>query len=155
MMEENPNSIVHLLIKHEEAIADLYAICSRVFTDNADFWNMLVIEEKAHADVLRELRRRLETEQVLLNPRKFNTTGVQTAIDHVNKQKPAVEDGSCTMVRALAIALDIEQAIIDRNFFEVFDTDSAVIKREFAELRTHTIEHSGRLAALLRKMKGE
>jgi rubrerythrin len=148
-------SIIDLLIRHEEEIGNLYKACAVKFPDSAGFWQTLVIEEQAHADVLRQLEKQLVTQKVFLNDRKFNVTGVQTAIDHVNRQKQMVEEGSLTLLQIMSIALDIEQAIIDRNFFEVFDTDSPSMKREFADLRTHTVEHVRRISTKLDTLRGQ
>jgi len=145
--------ILDLLIQHEEAIGSLYKACTITFPDLAKFWQAFVLEEKAHADVLRILATSLKTEKVFLNNRKFNVTGVHTAIDHVNKQKQLVEAGTVTILQVLAVALDIEQAIVEKDFFEVFETDSPSMRQEFAALRKHTLAHVERMAAMLKLVR--
>ncbi len=145
--------IIDLLIQHEEAIGSLYRACAAVFPDHARFWQAFSLEEKAHADVLRSLAAHLKTERVFLNNRKFNVTGLQTAINHVNRQKQLLGEGGVTPLQITSIALDVERAIIDRDFFEVFDTDSPSMKREFVSLRQHTCEHVGRMETMLNLLK--
>jgi rubrerythrin len=154
-VESHGVSIILMLTRHEEVIGSLYNACSLRFPDTAKFWQTLVLEEKAHADVLRTLEKQLATQKVVLNHRKFNVTGIQTAINHVEKQKQNVEKGSVNLLQALAMALDIERAIIDRDFFEVFESDSFMMKREFNELRKHTSEHIGRITAKLEECRNQ
>lgn len=141
--------IIDLLIQHEEAIGSLYKSCAIIFPNFAEFWQEFVIEEKAHADVLRMLAEQLKEEKVFLNDRKFNVTGVTTALEHVSRQQRLVESGTLTILKVLAITMDIERAIIERNFFEVFETDSVLMKREFAALKKHTAAHVERMATML------
>ena len=152
MNEMSQNSIIDMLVLHEELLARLYAICRAQYPDGADFWHALVVEEKAHAQVLRELEIILKTEQVLLNPRKFNNAGVQTSLEHVNKIIADIQTGNITHRRAVALALDTERAIIECEFFRLFDTDSAAMKREFEELRKHTAQHIERIVRKLAEL---
>ena len=147
------NPMLALLIKHEEAIADLYASCSHAFPREKDFWLSLVIEEKAHVHVLFELEQYISARKVHLNTRKFNAAAVSTAIGYVNSQKQRVSTGQCSLIQTLVIALDIERAIIEKDFFEVFESDLAVIKHEFRELRNHTAEHAKRIATMIETEK--
>ncbi|MDD4869725.1 MAG: ferritin family protein [Kiritimatiellae bacterium] len=148
-------SILDVLIQNEEAVGSLYKACALKFPDFAEFWQRLVMEEKAHADILRELAKQLKTQQVFLNERKFNVTGVRTTINHVNKQRQLVEAGSVTLLQVTAIALDIERSIIDREYFEVFETDSLSMKKEFEALKEHTSEHAERIAAALNQLRNQ
>lgn len=150
---DHGHSLLLLLIQHEEALSSLYGTCGLRFPDHVEFWQTLVFEERAHADVLKELSRHLETQEVSLNERKFNVTGIQTAINHVNKQQQITEAGLLTIIQAMAIALDIERAIIEREFFEIFETDSPLIKREFDYLKKHTNEHIARIAGKLDQLR--
>lgn len=147
-MEETDQGhvLLSLLIQHEEAIGSLYKAFALRFPDLAEFWQGLVVEEKAHAEVLAELSIHLKTQKVFLNKRKFNVTGVQTAINYVNKQSQSTGSGTLNILQAMSTALDIERAIIDREFFEVFESDLPSIKREFEDLREHTAEHINRIA---------
>jgi len=147
------DSMLDLLIRHELALAGLYATCGQVFPEHSDFWNTLVLEEKAHAQVLKTLQTTMLTQQVFLNARKFNRIGLQTAIDYANKQRRAVLAGEHAIMQALIIALDIERAIIEKDFFEVFESDLAVMKHEFRELRDHTLEHSNRITAMIETLR--
>ncbi|OGV70255.1 MAG: hypothetical protein A2283_00345 [Lentisphaerae bacterium RIFOXYA12_FULL_48_11] len=153
MNESTNNALIDLLIKNEEAIGSLYKACALQFPGFAEFWQKIALEEKAHADVLRELAKHLQNQKVLLNHRKFNTTAVQTTIDYILKQREKVESGSMTLLQVLAAAQDIEQSIVDRDFFEVFETDSASMRLEFAALRKHTVEHTACITAALNKLR--
>lgn len=152
MNESTVRGIFDLLVRHEAAMSDLYQMCASLFPEAAEFWRTLVLEEKAHADVLGELAKHLLTDGVYFNEGRFNVFGIQTAIDHIDKQKHRIESGSCTLRQAIAIALDIERAMIDRDAFHVFETDSPMMKREFEALKRHTSEHIARISAKLSQL---
>jgi rubrerythrin len=153
MNNSTNNDLIKLLIENEEAVSSLYKTCALKFPDFAEFWQKLATEEKAHAEVLRELAKQLTAQRVFLKERKFNVTGVQSTIDYVNKQEEHVKSNSVTLLQVLALAHDIEQSIIERDFFEVFETDSPSMKKEFEALRKHTSEHAGRLSTVLNQLR--
>jgi hypothetical protein len=49
------------------------------------------------------------------------------------------------LITALSIALNIEQSMIERKFFETFDTDSAELKHVLHDLTASTNEHIKRV----------
>jgi len=145
--------ILDLLIQHEEAVRNLYKACVRKFPKQADFWGTLVREEQAHAEVLIALARELKAENVFLNDRKFNTVGVNTAIAHINKQRQLTETSNTPFLQVVAIALDIERAMVEKDFFDIFETDTPAMKQEFTALRKHSAEHAHRIAKMLDQLK--
>lgn len=159
VVEISDENTVHpalaMLIQHEIVLADLYQACTVAFPDDIVFWETLVQEEKAHANVLQELALQLRTQTVYLNERKFNVLALQTAIDHIENRKAAVQSESLTLLQTLASALDIERAVIEKEFYRIFDTDSAAIRQEFMALKTHTAEHAARIANKLEQARLE
>jgi hemoglobin-like flavoprotein len=46
-----------------------------------------------------------------------------------------------SILEAMASSINIENGMIERNFFEVFESDSPEIKKTFNMLREATLEH--------------
>ncbi len=141
MNDLSNHEIVNLLIEHEAAIASLYTAMSLGLPEMKDFWGRLIREEKAHAEVLRMLQRRLEAGGVFLNTRKFNEAAIRSSIDYIQRQVAKIATEGITKLRALALALNVEQAMLENELFRVFESDSADMKHEFQALRGHTVIH--------------
>ena len=141
MIDTTNSDIVRVLEEHEEVIGSLYAAFADCLPQMGDFWRKLAAQEKAHADVLRSLRKRLEFHGVMLNTRKFNRQAVQTSLGFIRQLLERIPREPMTPVRALSLAADYEQAMIEKDFFAVFESDAAEMKRDFQALRNHTARH--------------
>lgn len=135
------DEIVGILEEHEEALASLYSAFRDQLPEWAPFWNQLVNEEHAHAIMLSMLREHLETGGVHLNPRKFTLAVVRASINYLHQETDKVRTEECTPLRALGVALNFERALIEDQFFAVFEADTREMVKEFEELREHTLAH--------------
>jgi hypothetical protein len=140
-MKTSADDVLEHLQQHEEAIADIYEVFSDRLRSMAAFWTHLVAEEKSHAMVITMIRKAIGTNNIKLDTHKFKTAAVQTAIDFICRQAVQVRDQGITPMKALALAIDLERAMIERDFFCVFESDSPVIRKEFTALREHTLAH--------------
>jgi hypothetical protein len=145
--------LLDLLQRHEEAIADIYAVFSHQIPSMKTFWAKLANEEISHAMVITMIRKAIGNDNLSLDTRKFNVTAVQTAIAFISRQTEQIRTQGTTPIKALALATDLEKAMIEREFFSVFESDSPVMKKEFIELHEHTIQHQNMLQSMLDKEK--
>ncbi|HAS82820.1 MAG TPA: hypothetical protein DCS43_09150 [Verrucomicrobia bacterium] len=147
------NDLLERLQQHEEAVAEIYATFGDRIPCMADFWSNLVNEEKSHAMVINMIRKAIGNANLSLDTRKFNMTAVQTAIDFIRRQTEQIRVQGTTTVKALFLAINLEQAMIERDFFCIFETDSPDMKREFSALREHTLKHQRMLERMLEREK--
>ena len=141
-MENATNQeLLGILIQHEDALAGMYGTFGSALPGMKVFFTRLVQEEKAHADVLRALSGQLESGGILLNRRKFNAVAVKSSIEYIQRQVVKISGEGITPIKALALAIDCENAIIEKGLFGVFETDSVAMKHEFQALCDHTIAH--------------
>jgi hypothetical protein len=141
MIDPTCDEIVGILQEHEEAMATLYAAFREHLPEWAPFWNRLVSEEHAHAIMLSMLREHLEKGGVHLNPRKFTLPVVRASINYLQQETAKVKAEGCSPLRALGLALSFERALIEDQFFAVFESDTREMATEFEELREHTLVH--------------
>lgn len=87
----------------------------------------------------------LEGGVVFLNKERFKGESIQVFKEYIEKQLSALANGEVSDKNALAIAVDIESALLEKNFFEVFESDSVEIKNTFNKLARATIEHRERV----------
>jgi hypothetical protein len=83
----------------------------------------------------------LESGNTLLNERKFNSVAVRTIIDYIERITAEVVSSEITPIRALSMAVDSERSLLERDFFEVFESDTIDMKSGFRELRAHEEKH--------------
>lgn len=141
MDEEKAKSvtIINLLAKHEEAVGELYKAYAKRFPQYDTFWSGLVGEEMKHSALIRDLGTRIGDGSVYFNPDRFRSKPIEVSldflIDEMNKAK------NVSMQYAYSMALQIEEAMIEKKFFEVFEGDSVEVKHTLRSLAQDTEQH--------------
>ena len=130
---------IEALALHEETIGDLYTAFANRFPDDREFWAELSDEEYAHADWVRALAGRVEGGELTINEGRFSTKALENSMNYIKGWIKQAESEEITLLYALSIAKDIENALLDKNFFEVFEADS----EDMANVLNALIEASG------------
>lgn len=152
-LEENQIKTIEALANHEEAISQLYRKYSGKFPDYEQFWLGLAEEEVLHTKWIRELRDDIEEGTVLFNEDRFNIVGVQTSLNYIKKQIVDSENQEISLRFALFLALDIENALLERKYFEIFEGDSVGLKHVLQDLAEATELHRDRIEKALKEAK--
>ena len=142
---------VKLLIQQERSLSELYQLFADTLPLRQNLWKQMVLDERAHAEVLSGLLKLVESGEASFRRTDFNTAQVATALEHLDALKKEVQTRGIDARRALEYALAAENSLIEEGFFQVFEEDSDRIRTEFNALRKHTIEHAGRIKAALQK----
>lgn len=148
MTDATVDGLLRKLEEHEEAMASLYTAFGSLQAETADFWKRLACEEHAHAAWLRTLRDRLAVGEGLQNRRLFNSAAVQTSIDYIQRRLAQISSEGITALRALVIALDLEDSLLEKEYFCVLASDSPEMQRVFNTLSEQTREHRKQIEAL-------
>jgi rubrerythrin len=146
-------TVVERLASNEESIAKLYRGYAEAFPVLLDFWTSLAVEEMNHASWLRDLGAKTLTSKIFADESRFNTYALQTFTNYLDRETTRLNERKTPLTEALSITLFIEQSVIESNYFEVFRTDSAEIKRVFNKLRDETTAHGKRTKAELEKYR--
>lgn len=109
--------LIDLLQKHELAMAELYALFASQQTGHAAFWLALSSEERAHAEVLRQLRRLVLENKTVWDVSLFNADALQTSIEYTGKLISGAISHAPSFAEAAKTASAIEHGIIEANFF--------------------------------------
>ncbi|NOQ43425.1 MAG: hypothetical protein GQ560_03070 [Dehalococcoidia bacterium] len=152
-LEENQIKTIEALANHEEAISELYRKYSGKFPDYEQFWLGLAEEEVLHTKWIRELRDDIEEGTVFFNEGRFNIVGVQTSLNYIKKQIVDSENQEISLPFALFLALDIENALLERKYFEIFEGDSVGLKNILQDLAEATELHRARIEQALNEEK--
>ncbi len=132
---------LHLLREHEKAIGRLYAAYARRFPQDREFWLDLSGEEEQHAGWVKSLQSRVNEDPSSLVVDRFPTTAIEHSLAYVNRLIGTADSPSLTRVNALSIALDLERALLEHRYFEVFAGDAPQIRHTLQLLEQSTRTH--------------
>lgn len=128
-------------------IAALYETFARLLPDMAGFWRQIATEERAHAEVIDTLSKKLPNGTVQVDRTKFTFAGIQSAVAFVSARISRYSAEGVDRSAALAMAIDSERGMLEREFFNIFRSKDPDILTDFEELAVHTKEHLRRLEA--------
>lgn len=127
---------------YETSLSELYAVYSEKFVQQKEFWQNISKEETSHAYWIETLANQLGSDKVYFNEKRFDIAPIKQCIDEVDIRIAQAKNDNLVMIEAVSISIGIENGMIERNFFEVFESDSAEIKKTFNMLRMETIKHA-------------
>jgi hypothetical protein len=140
-MVENAQEMLGLLVDHELAVKDLYTAYAGVFADVGSFWHALAGDEQSHADRLGLLGTDPSLDLWLDSEARRKAPAVISSIDYLRAEALRARSGQMALVQALAVAKDVEEALIDRQFLFLDSPGCTAISEVLAELREETEMH--------------
>lgn len=147
---EANEQLVQLLALQEERLGQLYHQFSFQFPD-ADFWKQLSAEEEIHKQWVMTLAH--SSENIGIKEDTFRVPALQTMLNFIEEVRQKSKEYS--LLQALGITLDIERALLEKNFFEIFETDSPKVKTIFHNLTEATKQHVQRVEVEFARVKNQ
>lgn len=144
---------IEAMARHEEAIAALYNAFAENIEGWVEFWNDISLEELGHASLVREFRLKVDEGIAQINKGRFRIEPIEHSIKFVEAQAEKARHGWLTDFTALVAALDIENALLEKNFLEVFDTDDEELKTLLNNLQISTTDHKTRIEKALESVR--
>ena len=133
--------VIELLSKNEETISQLYTAYAEKFPDYRDLWSDLAGQEKEHSRWIDDLCSKIKNGGIYCNAARFNSEAVKSSIKYINEQLNIAKTTDISLRNALGIALDLENSLIEKKYFEVFEGDSAELKQTLLNLAEATNRH--------------
>jgi rubrerythrin len=148
-----PEEVIEALAAHEDALGDLYATYAVKFPDAAFFWEDLSAQEYGHGSLLRDLSRNRDDSAVFVENGRFQVETLRLAREFVLDVTVVAVHTDFSLERALGIAFDLEQAIIEQQAYEVVSTDSENVKKVLEHLRSSSMRHRDSISAYLDRLQ--
>jgi len=145
--------IINLMARNEEVISRIYKAFYVKFPELGKFWEQLSIEERGHANILRALGKKVGEGKLSIDSRKINANQILQMLEHNESLANQVEKKSIKPKKALEIAFEIENSMLEKNIFDVFSGDSPDIQHDFELLREHTKQHRIRLEQVMKAIR--
>lgn len=139
--------VLDLLMAHEDALHELYSVYASQADQLSDFWSRLAAEESQHAASIRALSRKVEQGQVTFTPGRFSAPALRSSLEHAQGQVARAKQGPVPLGEALSTALDLENGLIERKFYEVFEGDDPGLANVLRRLAADTEDHRARVQA--------
>ncbi len=133
---------LELMARAEETVQRLYATCAVLWEEDEEFWRGLSGEERRHAKHIRSMMAILNENPGRFQPgRPFNAVALQTFISGIEQGIESLKQAGVPELKALRIALDIEQAVIEAKFTEIVQTEDKGYQTLAVEIAQDTAAH--------------
>jgi rubrerythrin len=132
---------IQRLSAHEQAMGDLYRAYAERFPEAAELFRDLASAERAHAKWIADFATRMKAGQLQINPRRFRPAAFDTSLTHIREQIGEAQTGEVTLLTALSVSHDLEEALLERRYFEVLEGDSPELAELLLHLERETAEH--------------
>jgi hypothetical protein len=149
-LNEDQLKIVEILTLVAETISDLYKLYADKFPTDRAFWLSLATDATNQADSIRNLQKKAEDGSAYFNVNMFTIDAIQGFLKYINEKITEIKSKEITMREAAAIASNIENAGLEKNFFDIFEVDSIELKHLFADLADATKKRKDAIGILLK-----
>lgn len=142
-----------LLAEHEGAMAALYDTLANSITSAESFWRTMSREEMIHQNLVLKIDENLQKGEWKFKRPMFVTSGIVDSLEWIANHKSEVETKGISMREALKLALNLETGMIEANFFDVLDSDDAVMIEVVETQTAYTKAHIRRLQKEAKRLK--
>ena len=143
-----PDKILEAMKEHELALSELYEVYAGKFSEYKDFWTKFSKEEIQHADWVNTLQTRIEESPDDFVVERFAIGAVEHSTEYIKKLANTARQSDMLLINALSTAVHLEQALLEKKYFEVFEGDSAKTKYILSLLAQSTQKHYDKLHAV-------
>ncbi len=139
--------VLGLMAAHESAVCDLYRACAARFPEQAGLFLGLAEEEVEHARKIGGFADRVRAGSLRVDPERFSPAAVLDSLDRLQARVAELEQGGLSLSGALAAAMDLENELLERSYFEVVESDGPELAELLRTLETETRTHREKLGA--------
>jgi rubrerythrin len=156
MADQIPKAdLSELLAINEESISQHYKIYSERFREYKNFWLDLSSQEQNHAQWIRDLAGQAKKGLVIINEKRFDKESVLEFQKHLKGMLAYIRENDVSIKQALEDGLSIEKFLLEKNFFEVFETEVTELKATISRINEDVKKHRADLERLLRGLSKE
>jgi rubrerythrin len=141
-------ALIDMFIENELLFSEYYSECARLFADKADNFEKLARHEKVHAAIFEKIK-----QSVIANPDKwsrgdFQINALKLVVEDVKEKVAQLKSGKLKKEFIISYAVDMERALIEKNFFKALKTGIKEFEVFFEKLQSETAGHQKLLEGL-------
>lgn len=126
--------------EHERMISQLYSYYRRKFTKEG-VWLFLVEEEKKHEAWIKQIIIKINEGKISFDHRDSSIEEVQASIQNVKNEMAKVFTDEYSIDKAYSFAFILENSIIEKDLFKLFESDDPIIQEILKNLSIDTKKH--------------
>jgi rubrerythrin len=146
--------IIGLMAAHESAVAELYRAYGSRLPEHKELFEGLAAEEVGHARQIARFADKVRAGSVHVDAGRFSSESILASLDHIRGRMEEAEETELSFAGALSVAIDLEDALIERRYFEIFEDDTPELKELLRSLEAETEEHRQRLGKARERERG-
>jgi len=144
-----------LMAAHESALAELYRAYAKKLPGYEEFFGGLAADEVLHARMVAGFADEVKRGKVQVRPGRFSSQEILSSLDFARARVAEAERGGMSLMEALSTAKDLEDALIERKYFEIFEDDGPELTRLLERLATETEAHRRKVTEAWERERGE
>ena len=127
-------------IEHEESMSRLYKCYSELFPE-VELWKQLESEEKNHAKLIHPIIRKVCDETINFSGELESCDRIKKSIIRLNEEIIKVKNTDIDLDYALRTAIEIEESMVELDFFRSMDTDAPLVEDMLRHIIQETEKH--------------
>lgn len=140
-MKEHQKAIIELIIEKELLTAEVYRLFARRFLRHEEFWSRLAKEETEHAAWVQHLLDLSATRDIEFSEGKTRSYTLKSFNDYLRSVRAEAQRPEMRPEKALALTVDIEKSLLERNLFTQFKSSSEQNQRILVVLQKGLEDH--------------
>ncbi len=141
MLKDYQQTILELLAQLELNMRDLYLLFAERFPKYGDLWSSVSLQENNHADGIKKLRLLAGEDRVLFDEKTTKTYTVKMFISSIQEALTRTKSGKMTLINALSVSHDFEQAILEKGFYNFFSGQDDETRTLIRQIKEETLDH--------------
>ena len=139
-----------LMSETELLMADFYRVCSKLWSDNAAFWEEIAQDEVRHSQIILKM-----LELITARPGQytlyydFKPAGIEGFSGYVRKMRDRAVAGEISQLNLLALLKDMERCMIEEKFFIIVTTSNPEYRRLVDGILEDTSVHKDKIGLRL------
>ena len=146
--------LIGMMAAHESAVADLYEAYADGLPEHADFFRGLAAEEREHARLIVGFADKVRKGSAQVQPGRFSPRAILTSLDYVRERLREAQRGKVTLIAALSTCKDIEESLIEREYFVIVKDDGPDLSELLRTLASDTAAHRDKVVQAWEKERG-
>jgi rubrerythrin len=131
-------NIVVALANNELMVHNLYRHYAELFPDLERFWNEIADDETKHYEILNDLNELGKKGEVNIAENRFKVEMVEFVRKYLEER---IAEQNPSQRAALSNASNIENSLLEKDIFKIFETDAPALKTALDVLQKETTEH--------------
>ncbi len=144
---------LEMLLENERVISELYMSLGERCAMHRSFWVKFAAQERQHYEWINLLISKVKEGVVFFDEKRFPLQAMVTFQEYVLSLQKKVQKEDIPCAGIFYMALDLENALLEKEFFKVFEPDTTELKQLLRRLEMATKEHRDRIRDARNKMQ--